>query len=201
MALGKRRFQVVDRAGLYRPEAGFVERREFLETRTQLRRVRDPLSKRLGSGKVEELPAARRRVEAIREVRDRTVGLEQEGKRVAVRGKVLGKTGGVLGRLGLDPGESALGLRFDCTHCLPVEVEQVVGEAEASLHLKLAHGDAATCGDVQFVSALDDPAGRGEVQVDLTPGFLFGGLRHRLASLLVNPRDSASRLPHEADFV
>ena len=95
-----------------------------------------------------------------------------------MRRQVVGQTGGILGGLRFDARERALGLGFDCADRLAVEIEQVVREAEARLHRELAHGDAATGGQVEVIAVLDDPAGSRQFGVDFAPGFLFGCFRH-----------------------
>jgi len=76
------------------------------------------------------------------------------------------------------PVRAPLGLGFHRADGYAIEIEQVVGEAEAGLHLELADGDAASGGEVQFLAALNQPASGRQVAVDFAVGLLFGGLRH-----------------------
>jgi hypothetical protein len=82
------------------------------------------------------------------------------------------------GRLRFDPGERAFGFCFDGADGLAIDVEQIVREAEARLHLELARGDATPGREVKVVAALDEPACRRQVGIDFSAGLLFGRLWH-----------------------
>ncbi len=68
-----------------------VERRQVLQSGAKLRRLRQPLGERFRAREVEDLPAARLRVEAVGEVGHGAVGLEQERQRASVCGQVVGR--------------------------------------------------------------------------------------------------------------
>src|SRR2546430_2065807 len=82
------------------------------------------------------LPASWLGVEPVAEEGDGAVRLEEEGQRTTVGREVVRQTCGVFGGLGFHAGERAFGLRFHRTQRLTVEIEQVIGEAEARLHRK-----------------------------------------------------------------
>jgi hypothetical protein len=74
--------------------------------------------------------------------------------------QIVRQSGRVFGRLRLHAGERAFGLRFDRARRSAVEIEQVVGKAEARLHRKFAHSDPAPGRKVKVIPILDDPPGR-----------------------------------------
>ena len=102
-----------------------------------------------------------------------------------MRGEIIGQAGGVFGGLSLDARESALRLGLDRAQGLAVKVKQVIGVAETWLHGELPYGDAAAGGEVEFVTALDDPTGGGQVGVYEASSLLFRGFRHLAAGMPV----------------
>jgi hypothetical protein len=124
---------------------------------------------------LEDAAAARVRIEEARELRDRPGGQVEERQWLDGRVEPGWQAGGILLGLHLDAAQRvALGLRFKDADGLAVHEEQVIGEAVPGGELELAHGDAASGGQVHGVPVLDDPACRDERGVDLRPGLLLG---------------------------
>src|ERR1017187_745499 len=61
-------------------------------------------------------------------------------------------------------------LGLDYSGCVPVDVEEVVGETVSGGQLEFADGDSAAGFDVDAVAILDQPAGRGQEAVDVGAG-------------------------------
>ena len=172
---GEGLFEVADRLRLDLPEPRLVERRQLLEPGAELRRLRHPFGQRLGPREVEDLPAARHRIEAVGEEGHRAVGLEQERQRAPVRRQVVRQAGGVLGRLRSTP-VSVPPAWLRPRRRLAVEIEQVVREAEAGFI-----GNSRTAmprrGEVEFVAALNSqPAAASSRRFRV--GLFVGCFRH-----------------------
>ena len=120
-------------------------------------------------------------VKSVGEVGYRAVGLEKERQGDMINREILGNALGVFRGLRLYPGQCPFRLGFDCPGNPAVDVENIVGSAEARLHRKLAHGDAGAGGELELMAALDQPAGRFEVGVDIAARVLFGITGHVLA--------------------
>src|SRR5262249_33472407 len=69
-----------------------------------------------------------------------------------------------------DAGERAFGFRLDRARSSSIHVQDVVREAEAGLHRKLADGDASSGSQVEFIAALNEPACRDEFGIYLASG-------------------------------
>ena len=181
--LSQRLLEIVDSDDLRWPEAGGTEGWQLLETTPQRRdalccesrpakitraiiSLGQPGCQCVRPMEAEHRATARLRIEAVREVTDRAVGLEEKRQRAPVRRQIVGKPGGVLGRLRLDARQRAFGLGLNRAHGLSIEVEQIVRKAKARLQLKLAHGDAATRGQIQIAEILNLPARSRQVRID-----------------------------------
>src|SRR5712692_10179232 len=92
--------------------------------------------------------------------------------------EVVRKTLGVAGGLWLDARERPFRLRFHRAERSTIEVQQVVREAEAGLHLELPERDSPTSSDIGLATALDEPASGRQLGVDFASGPLFWCLRH-----------------------
>ena len=95
-----------------------------------------------------------------------------------MRRQVVGQSRCILGRLSFNSGERALGLCLDRAYGLAVEIEQVIGKAEARFHWKFARGDASPSGEVQVFPVLDEPARGHQVGVDIAARSLFRVFGH-----------------------
>ena len=122
----ERLLQVAQRTPLDGPQARIVERRERPQPSAHLFRQRRPFRQRLRPGEVEDVTAARCRVEPVGESRARTVRLEHEGQRAVVSGQIVRQTHRVLPGLLLHAGERASGLCLDGPDGHAIDVEHVV---------------------------------------------------------------------------
>ena len=58
-----------------------------------------------------------------------------------------------------DPGKSAFGLGLNGADGFAVEIKHKVRGTESGLHREFSYGDAAACREIDFIPALNDPAG------------------------------------------
>ena len=134
----------------------------------------------------ENVAAARVRVQQVGEARLQSGGFVEERQRSAVGGQNIRQPVAVPARLGLDAGERVAGrLGLDDAGRLPIDVQQVIGDAVAGFQAELAHRDAPCGGDVHRVSVLHGPTCLLKQGVNLDAGFMFGG-GHRSVGTIRN---------------
>lgn len=96
-------------------------------------------------------------------------GLDEVGEILRVVARLLG-----------DAGEQrALLFRLDHADGPAIHEQEVI--ARAGFQRSFAQRDATTGGGIELPVILNDPAGRGELRVDLLAGALFWGVRHETA--------------------
>ncbi len=181
--LGQRTLEIADRGRLRRSQPLLTQRRELRQAVAERRRSRvlvhvaDPGGEHLRSVKPEHLPAARLRVERVREARLDTGRLVGERQRPFQRAlHPVGQAVEVLRRLPLDAGQRRpCGLRLDHADRLAIDEQEVVDPSVRRLEDDLADGDAAPCGEVDIARVLHRPASGLEHLVDLDPRLVLSG--------------------------
>lgn len=96
-------------------------------------------------------------------------------------GQILRKAGGVFRGLRFDTCQRPLGLRLHRAERLAIDIEHVVGETEARLHLEFANGDSATGRQIDILEILDEPACGHQIRVDFAAGALLGCFGHSVS--------------------
>ena len=172
-------FEVHDGLELGGPQAGAVQRRHRPYAGAERGRSvplahLQPPGEGFGSVEPVHLAGPGYGVEEVGEPGLGAGRLVGERERPDRRGELVGEAGDVLAGLGLDADEGGADLLgLEHADRLAVHEEQVVGNAVAGLEGELADGD--TChrparggrGQVDRPVVLDDPAGRGQLLVDL----------------------------------
>ena len=122
---------------------------------------------------LDERAGSRIRVEPVNKAGDGTrtdVQKRQRSNRCLEVGREAGR---VVIHLGLDPAQRvAWGLCLEDPNGLPVDEEQVVGEA-ALVELELSNRDSSIGTEVDLLTVLDGPASLAELSVDLDSGDLL----------------------------
>ena len=137
-----------------------------------------PFGEGLGAVEREDAARARRRIAFVAEEGFDAGGFVEEGQGAReAGGEEVGQAGSVTGRLLGDSRERrSYFLGFDHTQRLSVHEEEVI--TRAGRERDFAQRDAAARGEVHGLVILHDPAGRGELCVDLLAGALLRGFRH-----------------------
>jgi hypothetical protein len=176
--VGEALLDAVDRSDLGRTQSRLVQRRQVADLGPprrvcpgRHRRSRTSLRESGWLGEVEHPSCPRVRVVAVREVRLRPAGFEDERETTVDRDRPklgLGwQAGGVHRGLPLDSRQrGALRLGLDDADDLRVDVEQVVSTAMAGLHHSLPAGDPIAGEEVEVLLVLDRPSGVAELAVD-----------------------------------
>lgn len=92
----ERGFEIVNGPCLHLPEPRLIQRWQLFQACAQLCRLCQTFDERFRPRKGENLSTARRGVEPAREVRHRSVGLQQKWQRASVRRQIIGQARSIL---------------------------------------------------------------------------------------------------------